>query len=58
MMLIICFSVYSLSELFLNDRFPNSQCENENAEFTEGSGNAFMKGRLKRNWNLWIDNGA
>ena len=29
-----------------------------NAEFTEGSEIVFIKGRLKRNWYLWMDIGA
>ena len=40
------------------DRFSNSRCENQRAEFTEGSAKVFVKGRLKRNVNFWKDIGA
>ena len=40
------------------DRFSNSRCENQKAEFTEGSEKVFVKGRLKRNVNFWKDIGA
>ena len=40
------------------DRFSNSRCENQKAEFTEGSEKVFVKGRLKRNVNFWKVIGA
>ena len=49
---------FELNEQFLEnceDHFTNSQCENEKAQFTEGSEKVFVKGRLKRRLNFWKD---